>query len=173
MRSRRGVLCAFAFLSLRSVCGQLGRERLPVDLAASDHQIFRPDQHADRAVEHLRSGSRRSRWCCGTAIRPSAGPSRLTLPVRPSRARFEPLLPTVERGPARPTARIIRRAVVQPRTARRAARRVNTNLLGDSVMPRMIITRRCEAQAHEVVPRCTNRARYRLTVTRWEINSSR
>src|SRR3954449_12216646 len=32
----------------------------------------------------------------------SAGPSRLTLPVRPSRARFEPLLPTVERGPARP-----------------------------------------------------------------------
>src|SRR3954467_5953990 len=32
----------------------------------------------------------------------SAGPSRLTLPVRPSRARLEPLLPTVERGPARP-----------------------------------------------------------------------
>src|SRR3954454_7321637 len=35
----------------------------------------------------------------------SAGPSRLTLPLRPSRARLEPLLPTVERGPARPTAR--------------------------------------------------------------------
>src|SRR5215203_6069983 len=32
----------------------------------------------------------------------SAGPSRLTLPVRPSRARLEPLLPRVERGPARP-----------------------------------------------------------------------
>src|SRR3954466_6881218 len=32
----------------------------------------------------------------------SAGPSRLTLPVRPSRARLEPLLPTVKRGPARP-----------------------------------------------------------------------
>src|SRR3954470_21072961 len=32
----------------------------------------------------------------------SAGPSRRTLPVRPSRARLEPLLPTVERGPARP-----------------------------------------------------------------------
>src|SRR3954465_4237075 len=31
-----------------------------------------------------------------------AGPSRLTLPGRPSRARLEPLLPTVERGPARP-----------------------------------------------------------------------
>src|SRR3954451_9457556 len=32
----------------------------------------------------------------------SAGPSRLTLPVRPSRARLEPLLRSVERGPARP-----------------------------------------------------------------------
>src|SRR3954467_12004462 len=32
----------------------------------------------------------------------SAGPSRLTLPVWPSRARLQPLLPTVERGPARP-----------------------------------------------------------------------
>src|SRR3954452_25532656 len=32
----------------------------------------------------------------------SAGPSRLTLPVRPSRARLELLVPTVERAPARP-----------------------------------------------------------------------
>src|SRR4051812_36055629 len=50
----------------------------------------------------------------------SAGPTRLTLPVRPSRARLESLFPTVERGPARPdgAGRLLGR---EPRASGRAA----------------------------------------------------